>query len=311
MGGPEIFPAVKTASRYILKGIIIGAIVGVVAGHPLFRIVRHLQHYFSHLTPLDLSRPILRSFSLETWPTILFFAVLGAAVGAILGRLYYRLETHRRSYQSRLRALAAEISLVEERERRRLATELHEQVGQMLAVTQVKLGTLAPEITSPAGQRALEEARRYLEECISYIRSLTGQLSPPALYDLGFAAAVAWLAREIRDRYGVPVELQQHPITWPPIDDSQILLFIIFRDLMTLVVHQAEPGEIRIVMQPVDGNLRLRVEHDGATLAAKDHQALFGIRERLERLHGTVEVETPPEQGTVITLRVPLFENPL
>ena len=231
-------------------------------------------------------------------------------MGALWGRLHHRLAANRLSYQARLRDLAAEISLAEERDRRRLATELHEHVGQILAVAQIKLGALPPAIKSPPGLAALQEARDHVEASIRYIRSLTGELSPPVLYDLGFAPAVVWLARQIRDQQGIEVELQQHPIAWPPCNDSQILLFIIFRDLLTYVARQARPRVIKILMQTEGKNLRLQVEHDGA--GARDTGgdppgfALFSIRERLDRIGGTVAVQAPSGRDTVITLIVPL-----
>jgi signal transduction histidine kinase len=304
---------VKTSSRYILKGILYGAAVGVVLGHPLFMVAQHIHHYFSLHIPLDLTKPILRSFSLEVWPLTLFFALTGAAVGAALGRLYHRLAEHRLRYQARLRALAAEISLVEERERRRLANELHEQVGQILAIAQIRLGALTPEVGSGSGQAALREARDHVEESIRYIRSLTAELSPPVLYEMGFAAALVGLARQIRDQHGIEVELQQHPIAWPPCDDSQILLFITVRDLLTYVARQTQPRVIKILMQPEGKHLRLRVEHDGVGVSEAGGDppgfALFSIRERLDRIGGTVEVQSPPAGGTVITLRVPLCQD--
>ena len=299
----------KPASRYILKGFLYGAAVGVVAGHPLFMVAHHLHEYFGSQAPLRVTQAILHSFSLHAWPLTLFFAVIGGAVGAALGRLHHRLEAHRLSYQARLRALAAEISLAEERERRRLANELHEQVGQILAAAQIKLGALAAEVQSPAGLAALQEAREHVEASIRYIRSLTGELSPPVLYEMGFAPAVIWLARQIRDQHGIEVELQQHPIAWPPCDDSQILLFIIFRDLLTHVAGQARPREIKIVMRTEGKILLIRVEHDGLEVSDGGEPSgftLFSIRERLDRIGGTVAVEATPGRGAVITLKVPL-----
>jgi signal transduction histidine kinase len=290
-----------------------GAAVGVLAGHPLFMVAHHLHNYFCHHTPLEVPQVIWRCFALHAWPLTLFFAVIGGALGAVLGRLYHRLEEHRLRYQGQLRALAAEISLVEERERRRLANELHEQVGQILAIAQIRLGALRPEISSGSGQVALREARDHVEESIRYIRSLTAELSPPVLYEMGFAAAVVWLARQIRDQHGIEVELQQHPIAWPPCDDRQILLYITVRDLLTYVARQAQPRIIKILMQPQGEHLRLRVEHDGVGVsdAGRDPPgfALFSIRERLDRIGGTVEVQSPPGRGTVITLRVPLRQD--
>ena len=300
----------KTSSRYIFKGLLYGAAVGVVAGHPLFMAAHHLHDYFGGHTSLALAQAIVQSFSYQAWPLILFFAVTGGAVGAALGRLYHRLEVHRLNYQARLRALAAEISLAEERERHRLATELHEHIGQILAVAQIKLGALSPEVKSSLGLAALQEARDHVEASIRYIRSLTGELSPPVLYDLGFAPAVMWLARQIRDQQGIDVELQQHPIAWPPCDDSQILLFIIFRDLLTYVARQALPRVIKILMQTEGNSLRLRVEHDGVEVSDTGSDppgfALFSIRERLDRIDGTVAVQSPPGRNTAITLKVPL-----
>ncbi|MBU4232125.1 MAG: hypothetical protein KKD99_01975 [Proteobacteria bacterium] len=302
----------KPASRYILKGFLYGAAVGVVAGHPLFMAAHHLHEYFGCEAPLRMTQAILHSFSLHAWPLTLFFVLIGGAVGAALGRLHHHLEAHRLSYQARLRALAAEISLAEERERRRLANELHEQVGQILAAARIKLGALAAEVQSPAGLAALQEAREHVEASIRYIRSLTGELSPPVLYEMGFAPAVVWLARQVRDRHGIEVELQQHPIAWPPCDDSQILLFIIFRDLLTHVAGQARPREIKIVMRTEGKILHIRVEHDGVEVSDGGDPpgfALFSIRERLDRIGGTVAVEATPGRGVVITLKVPLYQQ--
>ena len=287
-----------------------GAAVGVVAGHPLFMAAHHLNEYLGRQTPLALTQTILHSFSYRAWPLILFFALVGGAGGALWGRLHHRLEAHRLDYQARLRALAAEISLAEERERHRLATELHEHVGQVLAVAQIKMGTLSAEVKSPACLAALQEAREHVEASIRYIRSLTGELSPPVLYDLGFAPAVVWLARQIHDQQGIEVELRQHPIAWPPCDDSQILLFIILRDLLTYVAKETRPRVIKILMQMEGKDLRLQVEHDGAgagdTGGDPPGFALFSLRERLDRIGGTVAVQAPPGRDTVITLIVPL-----
>ena len=253
----------KSSSRSIFKGFLYGAALGVVAGHPLFMAAHHLNDYLGQQTPLALTQTIRQSFSYQAWPLILFFAVVGGAVGALLARQHHRLAAHRLDYQARLRALAAEISLAEERERHRLATELHDHVGQILAVAQIKMGTLAVEVTSPAGLAALQEAREHVEASIRYIRSLTGELSPPVLYEMGFAPAVVWLARQIRDQRGIEVELRQHPIAWPPCDDSQILLFIILRDLLTYVAKETRPRVIKILMQMEGKDLRLQVEHYG------------------------------------------------
>jgi signal transduction histidine kinase len=303
----------KPSPLYLLKGLCLGAVVGAVAGYPLFMVAQNLHDHLAHQVPWGVTRAVLGSLTLSAWPLILFFAVTGGVVGVVVGRLYQRLEAHRLSYQARLRDLAAEISLAEERERRRLATELHEHVGQNLAATLMDLGELAPMAAADPGQSALEKARENIDGSIQYLRSLTGELNPPALYDLGLAAAAAWLARQVRDQYGIDVELQQHPINWPPCDERQILLFLIVRDLVTSAARQAQPQVIRILMQEEENHLRLQVEYDGAAVSDPGGEppgfALFSLRERLNRIGGTVEVQSPPDQGPVITIRVPLGED--
>jgi signal transduction histidine kinase len=107
--------------------------------------------------------------------------------------------------------------------------------------------------------------------------------------------------------------VEQHPINWPPCNDSQILLFIMVRDLLTQVVRQARPHRLKICLEPEGPNLSLRVEHDGVGAgdpgSAQPDLGLFSIRERLDRIAGTVAVEATPGQGASITLRVPLCQE--
>jgi len=108
-----------------------------------------------------------------------------------------------RSNQARLQSLASELSLTEERERRRLATDLHDHIGQALAVSKIKLGVLQKTATSPDIANPLGEVRELIEKMIQDTRSLTFELSLPVLYELGFEAAVEWFAKHIRTQYGL------------------------------------------------------------------------------------------------------------
>ncbi len=307
---------VKPPSRHLLRGLLIGAAVGALAGHPLFMVAHHLHEHFGHQAPLAVTGTIVHSFSLHAWPLTLFFIVTGGLVGAALGRLHHRLEEHRLLYQARLRALVAEMSLVEEKERHRLATELHEQVGQILAMTQVKLGLLTAQTDPPVENsvlRDLLEVKERVTECIRFIRTLTGELSPPVLYELGFAPALEWLARELGGQYGIRVEVQQRHMTWPPCDDSQILLFIVIRDLLTCVARQARAQRVKIALRQEKDLMHLLVEHDGMAIRDIGDDppgfALFSVRERLDRLGGTLEVRSASGLGAAFILKVPLCRD--
>ncbi len=110
--------------------------------------------------------------------------------------------------QKQLQSLASELSLTEERERRRLATDLHDHIGQALAVSKIKLGVLQKTVTSRDIADPLGEVRELIEKMIQDTRSLTFELSLPVLYELGFEAAVEWFAKHIRTQHGIQVEVQ-------------------------------------------------------------------------------------------------------
>ena len=130
-----------------------------------------------------------------------------------------------RTYQQQLRSVASELSLTEERERRRLATDLHDHVGQILALAQIKLGAIRESASSTHLVEPMDEVRRLIEQTIQYTRSLTFELSPPILYDLGFEAAVEWLAELVQEQHGITVKVQADRSAKPMNDEIRVLLF--------------------------------------------------------------------------------------
>ncbi|MHC4359708.1 MAG: PAS domain-containing sensor histidine kinase [Planctomycetota bacterium] len=112
------------------------------------------------------------------------------------------------AYQKQLRSLASELSLAEERLRRRMAVGLHDLVGQNIAVSKIKLASLRQTASSAEFDKTLSEIERLLTETLQSTISLTFELSPPVLYELGFKAAMEWLVRQTEARHGVPTEFR-------------------------------------------------------------------------------------------------------
>ena len=117
--------------------------------------------------------------------------------------------------QKKLLSVARELSLAEETEPRRLANGFHDDVGQLLALVQIKLGALRQSVSSDQTE-SLDEIRQILGETIRSVRSLGGELSPPVLYELGFDSAIEWLAEKLQEQHGDKIhggggsELQAH-----------------------------------------------------------------------------------------------------
>jgi PAS domain S-box-containing protein len=217
-----------------------------------------------------------------------------------------------RSYQEQLRSVASELSLTEERERRRLATDLHDHVGQILALAQIKLGAIR-ESASTHLVEPMDEVRRLIEQTIRYTRSLTFELSPPILYDLGFEAAVEWLAELVQDQQGITVKVQADRSSKPMDDEIRVILFQTVRELLANVVKHASAKNIRVFIAREEATLQVKIEDDGLGMgisadAAKGPSGFgfFSIKERLKYLGGHLEVASEPGWGTRVTLQVPL-----
>jgi PAS domain S-box-containing protein len=224
-------------------------------------------------------------------------------------------EEQLRAYQEQLRLLASELARSEELERRRIASDLHDHVGQILALAQNKLEAMEQSARRPAARRDLEEVRRLVEDAVQKTRSLTFDLSPPILYELGLEPALAWLAEEFERRHGLPCRFEGDEQPKPLRDDLRGVLFRAACEALLNVFKHARARNVSMTVHCSEGEVRITVEDDGAGFdAAADlpHPGgrrgfgLFNIRERLSHLGGRLEVRSEPGQGTRIVLAGPL-----
>jgi PAS domain S-box-containing protein len=219
------------------------------------------------------------------------------------------------AYQERLRDLASELSLTEERERRRLAADLHDHIGQILALAQIKLGALRQEATSPESRAFIKEVRDCISQAIYYTRSLTFELGLPILYDLGLEAALEWLAEQLHEQHGLEIRVHRDQQTKPLGEGARVLVFRVVRELLTNVIKHARASLVDVLIAKEGPFLSIQVVDDGVgfdsgepgTRAAKfSGYGLFSIRERLSSLGGHLKITSGPGQGTVVTITVPL-----
>ena len=214
------------------------------------------------------------------------------------------------AYQERLRSLASELTLMEERERRRIAIQLHENIGQILAFARIKLGALIAEAATSALAADLSEIRDQIDQTIQFTRSLTFELSPPILYELGFGDAVQWLTSQFQENCGTKIELQQEPHPTPLTDEVRTILFLVVRELLANVAKHAQAHHAKVVIEEDGDQLKIHVEDDGVGFNVAKSGAvgfgLFSIRERLDHIGGQMKVQSKPRHGTLVTLTIPL-----
>jgi PAS domain S-box-containing protein len=219
-----------------------------------------------------------------------------------------------RTYQEQLQSLASELSLTEERERRRLATVLHDHIAQLLVVAKNKFEKIQESTLYRSVAKPMEEIRRLIEESIRYTRSLVFELSPPILYDLGFEPAMEWLAEHMQQQYGLAVAVEDDDLPKPLDNEARVLLFRAVRELLFNVLKHAQVSSARVCMRRAGDHLEVTVEDNGVGFAPDkpgscgkiEGFGLFSIQERLNYFGGRMEIESTPMEVTRVILSLPL-----
>jgi signal transduction histidine kinase len=213
-----------------------------------------------------------------------------------------------------LRAMVSELAHAEQRERRRLAQVLHDHLQQLLVAARAKVTLVSRLVLDPEGRQILEDLDGLLDQSISESRSLTVELSPPVLYEIGLAAALEWMAGQMHSKHGLRVEVQIDSGAEPSAEETRVLLFEAARELLFNVVKHAQVECARLELSGSPGaEVRVVVSDTGAGFNPAERDVsvlesgfgLFSIRERLELIGGRLEVEAAPGQGTRVTLVVP------
>jgi len=218
-------------------------------------------------------------------------------------------------YQEQLRSLSSEVSRAEQRERRRIASLLHDDVIQSLALSRIKLGALRDSLSTPEQQAWLDGARALVEQAIQSTRSLTLQLSPPILHELGLEPALDWLTEQVAQQQGISARFASDGQPKPLGEDLKVVLFAATRELLLNVAKHARAANVTVSSRQEDEKIEISVEDDGVGFDPRQTGTrrsdtggfgLFNIRERLEYLGGCCEVQSEPGRGTRVVLAAPL-----
>jgi PAS domain S-box-containing protein len=229
-----------------------------------------------------------------------------------------RAEEAVREHEARLRDLAAELVQAEERERRRLAANLHDFVGQALTGAKLALQDVEQRAAAdPALAGGLRRARGLLTEAIDHTRTTVFDLSPPILYELGFEAALESLVERFEADYGLAVALEADGEGRPLGEALRTALYRSVRELLHNVVRHSGADRAAVGVRHGGDRIEIRVRDNGTGFdpeaeAAAPHAGraggfgLFEIRERLDYLGGSADIRSEPGKGTCVTLTAPL-----
>jgi len=218
-------------------------------------------------------------------------------------------------YYERLRVLSSELSLTEQRERQKIATELHDRIGQSMAVSKIKLEALQKDLSLPEQSHSIKEIIELIDQLIYDTRSLTFELSPPILYILGLGAALEWLAEQFQEKHGIPVRITQKGEIKKLDNDMAFFLFRSTQELLINIAKHANAHMVRLNVRKMRREIHVDVEDDGVGFDTFKIEyppnssggfGIFSIRERLNYLGGQFFIQSKPGRGTHVKMVVPV-----
>ena len=212
----------------------------------------------------------------------------------------------------KLRGLAAELTRVEERERRTIAAQLHDGLGATLSMGKVRLGALRQQAKGTPFAPDLEAVHALVGEAVRETRALTWELSPPILYQLGLEAALEWLGESFEERHALAFRFVSEGEPREIGEERRFLVFSAVRELLLNVVKHAGAGSAGVLLRWREDAVEATVSDDGRgfepSAAPPDERrsfGLFSIQERFDDLGGSVSIRSAPGEGTAVTLVLP------
>jgi PAS domain S-box-containing protein len=228
-----------------------------------------------------------------------------------------RAEEALKQSEDRLRSLSSELMKAQENERLRISKELHDELGQSLALLKHRVRSIQkkiPENLSPL-YHDCEEVNRYVDQIIDNIRRLSRDLSPSILEDLGLSSALRWLVENFREQYSIPVSFDIDEIDGFFTQESQRNLYRISQEALTNIGKHAEAGHVAFVVKKTEEDISFLIEDDGkgfragkAKGPASSHQGL-GLRVMEERAHmlgASLVIKSRAGRGTRVLLTIPM-----
>ncbi len=216
--------------------------------------------------------------------------------------------------REKLRSLTNRLTVAEEQERRRIASELHDRVIQHMAISKIKIEKFFNTINCDATEEPKEEILALLDKVIGDARSILFEISPPIINLLGFGEAVKWLVEKFSTSTRIPCDVRLDDVDEHLEEEVQIMLFQAVRELLNNIAKHSEAGRVDLCMNRENGNIKLQVEDDGVgfdpdkvgirtdTLSGF---GLFSIRERVNFIGGRLEIQSSPGKGARLCLMVP------
>lgn len=222
-------------------------------------------------------------------------------------------ENELKNSHEQLRQLSSYLQTVREKERTRIAREIHDELGQQLTGLRMDATWINKKIT---GDQKLTNKITgmigLIDETVKSVRRISAELRPGILDDLGLTAALEWQTQEFEKRTGITCRFKSF-IKEPVFDkDISTGIFRVYQETLTNVARHADATEVETILERINGEIILEIKDNGRgfeveEIKKKSTLGLIGMRERANMFGGELQLDSKPGRGTAVTLRIPIF----
>ncbi|MES1257616.1 MAG: sensor histidine kinase [Acidobacteriota bacterium] len=238
--------------------------------------------------------------------------VVGSATAWLTLRSVRRWQRERARYSEEMGRLSVRLLDTQEEERRFLASELHDEVGQTLTALRMELGSALRATEHPAGRERLRRAGQLAERAIGAVRNISLMLRPALLDDLGLEAALEWHMSEFSKRSGIEARFTACEPVLDLSDDTKTCIYRVAQEALNNCEKYSRASSVGLVLRRSEERLVLEIRDDGigfdpgARGMHRGGTGLLGIRERVARLGGSILIDTRPGEGVRMVAALPL-----
>lgn len=219
-------------------------------------------------------------------------------------------------YQNMLKRLSSDLTLAGEAERRNLAIVIHDHLGQSLAMARIKLGALLAKIEDTELREQLKAIEGDISEAVKQTRSITYELSPPVLHELGLIEALEWRLDKLSEETGIITSYENNIDQIKLQNDQEVILFRSVDELLKNIIKHAKASIVLLTVQATQYSFMIRIQDNGTGFDTRILEpqgrksgsfGLFSIKERIEYLGGILDINSDPSGGTEVILNIPVF----
>jgi PAS domain S-box-containing protein len=224
-----------------------------------------------------------------------------------------RTEEMLRTSSDQMRDFAARLESVREEERAQVAREIHDELGQALTGLKLDLSWLYKNSTN-GNRKKMKAMIAQVDETIDRVRTISWQLRPPILDDVGLIAAIDWQMRDFRKRTGIKTEVVSNVDELDLSAEASAAIFRVVQEALTNVTRHAKASRTRVTVDLTARSLRIAVEDNGQGMTQNQEAALkslgiLGMKERIYRIGGALQIHSGPGKGTRLDILIPTHHD--